>query len=56
MLCRIRCDFIADPPSDTTGLRRGGDAQGHGHEEHMPEHNGHLFGEEARDVSRLFHQ
>jgi hypothetical protein len=34
-------------------LCRGGDAQGHGHEEHMPEHNGHLFGEEVRGISCL---
>ncbi len=30
-------------------LCRGGDA--HGHDNHMPEHNGHLFGEEVRNVS-----
>ncbi len=46
-------DFVAVLLSETVGFHRGGDAQGHGHDNHMPEHNGHLFGEEVR-IRALF--
>lgn len=46
-------DFVAVLLSETVGFCRGGDAQGHGHDNHMPEHNGHLFGEEVR-IRALF--